>query len=84
MNLTQLKRKTARYEAATGSRNILAAVVAQGSREWELTSSVTVGGQQYSFSLPIPTAYVEGKLADKLAELDAELATLAAELGITP
>lgn len=83
MNLQQLINKLERYQNLIAKRDILLAVVAQGSRDWEIQSSVSINGHSTPFSLPIPRATADTIISDKIANINADIATLQTDLGIS-
>ena len=83
MNLQQLINKLECYQNLIAKRDVLLAVVAQGSRDWEITSTVSINGNHVPFSLPIPNAVANTVITDKIADMNATITTLQTELGIS-
>jgi hypothetical protein len=84
MTLAELKAALDRLERLLEMRDILLAVIAEGSRDWELSSFVTVNGVKKPFSIPVGNAVVSNLLNNRLASINAEIASLKTTLGIDP
>ena len=84
MNLTQIRRALAKYEALLLEQNIYSAAAALKGRTWVLSATAPINGSETPFSIDIPTAVVEAAIDAKLADINSQVALLEQRFGITP